>query len=387
MDRLRLEPGTLGEALGGTAGGGAERDCGSLCEKDLEDGVDQSRLTDARTASDRQHLGNESNANSLSLAIGEHQLRPLLDPRDSLVGIDRRPRRPSDSERLELFGDLPLGPVEAGEEDAAMALEVIGDYGAAFELEAERRFDELSRDFEQRLSERDELFGREPAMPFVHRLGQRVGDAGTHADQRRLLDAELARDLIRCTEADAADVAGQSVRVLRDELDSITAVGFVDAHGTRGTDAVAVQEQHDLANDLLLGPAADDALRPLGADPCHLPQTARLLLDDVKNGIPECAHQLLRVDRPDAADHPGAEILFDPFDRRRRRGLEERGSELDAMRAVVDPGSARLHKLAGRDHRCVTKDGDQVALTAGFDAQHAEAVLFVVEGDALDEAG
>jgi hypothetical protein len=35
----------------------------------------------------------------------------------------------------------------------------------------------------------------------------------------------------------------------------------------------------------------------------------------------------------------------------------------------------------------VTKDGDQVALTAGFDAQHAEAVLFVVEGDALDEAG
>jgi len=35
----------------------------------------------------------------------------------------------------------------------------------------------------------------------------------------------------------------------------------------------------------------------------------------------------------------------------------------------------------------VTEDGDQVALTAGFDAQHAEAVLFVVERDALDEAG
>jgi len=33
-------------------------------------------------------------------------------------------------------------------------------------------------------------------MPFVHRLGERVGDAGTHADQCRLLDAELARDLI-----------------------------------------------------------------------------------------------------------------------------------------------------------------------------------------------
>ena len=204
-----------------------------------------------------------------------------------------------------------------------MALEVIGDYGAAFELEAERRFDELSRDFEQRLSERDELFGREPAMPFVHRLGQRVGDAGTHADQRRLLDAELARDLIRCTEADAADVAGQAIGVLRDELDGIAAVGFVDAHGARGADAVAVQEQHDLANDLLLGPASDDALRPLQANSSDLAQAARLLLNDVKNGFSEGAHQFLCVDRPDATDHPGAEILFDPFDRRRGRGLEE----------------------------------------------------------------
>jgi hypothetical protein len=57
------------------------------------------------------------------------------------------------------------------------------------------------------------------------------------------------------------------------------------------------------------------------------------------------------------------------------------------MRAVVDPVSARLHELASRDHRCVAEDGDQVALAAGFDAQHAEAVLIVVEGNALDEAG
>src|SRR5712671_4192979 len=43
--------------------------------------------------------------------------------------------------------------------------------------------------------------------------------------------------------------------------------------------------------------------------------------------------------------------------------------------------------LANRDHRRVAEDGDQVALPAGFDAEHAEAVLVVVEGDALDEAG
>jgi hypothetical protein len=53
----------------------------------------------------------------------------------------------------------------------------------------------------------------------------------------------------------------------------------------------------------------------------------------------------------------------------------------------LTPGAAGLDELAGRDHRRVTEDGDQVALAAGFDAQHAEPVLFVVEGDALDEAG
>ena len=224
-------------------------------------------------------------------------------------------------------------------------------------------------------------------MPFVHRLGERVGDPGTDADQRGLLDAELGRDLVGGSEADAADVAGQPVRVLRDQLNRIGAVGLVDAHRARGADAIAVQEQHDLADHLLLGPAPDDPLGTLRADAGHLAQAARLLLDDFEHGLAEGADQLPRVDRPDAADHPGAEVFLDPLDRRRRRRLEERRPELDAVGAIVDPASARLHELAGRDHRRMAKDGDQVALTAGFDPQNAKPVLFVVEGDALDQTG
>src|SRR4030081_4070079 len=98
-------------------------------------------------------------------------------------------------------------------------------------------------------------------MPFVQRLGERVGDAGTYPDQRSLLDAELRRDLVGGAEADAADIAGQAIGILRDELDCLGAVGLVDAHRARGADAGAWQEQHDLADDLLLGPAANDALR------------------------------------------------------------------------------------------------------------------------------
>jgi hypothetical protein len=46
-----------------------------------------------------------------------------------------------------------------------------------------------------------------------------------------------------------------------------------------------------------------------------------------------------------------------------------------------------LDELAGRDHRGVAENCDQVALPASFDPQDAEAVLRVVEGDTLDQTG
>src|SRR6266446_7691543 len=120
-------------------------------------------------------------------------------------------------------------------------------------------------------------------MPFIHRLCERIGDPGTYADQCRLFDAQLARDLVRRAEADASDIASQPIGVLRYEPNGISAVSFVDAHRARRADAVAVQEQHDLPNHLLLCPASDNALRALWADPGHLTQATRFLLDHIEH--------------------------------------------------------------------------------------------------------
>jgi hypothetical protein len=60
---------------------------------------------------------------------------------------------------------------------------------------------------------------------------------------------------------------------------------------------------------------------------------------------------------------------------------------MDAMRAVVDPGPARLNELAGRDHRGVADEGDEITLTASFDTQDAKAIFGVVERDAVDQPG
>jgi hypothetical protein len=148
-----------------------------------------------------------------------------------------------------------------------------------------------------------------------------------------------------------------------------------------------LQKQHDLANHPLLGPARDNPLRTLGANAGHLAQSTRLLLDDVEHGFTKGANQLLRRDRPDAADHAGAQIFFDTLNRCRGRCLEERGSELDAVCAVIDPGSTRLNELACRDHRGVAENRDQVTLAARFDTQNTEAVLGVVKSHPVDQTG
>src|SRR6266853_3562865 len=82
------------------------------------------------------------------------------------------------------------------------AFEIVGDYSAIIELKAHCGLDEFGRHFEQLFGEGNELFDRKAAMPFVHRLRERIGDPGADADQCCLLDAEFARDLISRAEAD-----------------------------------------------------------------------------------------------------------------------------------------------------------------------------------------
>src|SRR5215469_11440554 len=108
---------------------------------------------------------------------------------------------------------------------------------------------------------------------------RRNNPLGVRNDPRPLFDAEFGCDLVGRAEADATDVAGQAVRVFRNQPDGIGAIGLVDAHRARPADAIAVQEQHDLADHLRLGPAGDDPLRTFGADAGHLTQAGGLLLD------------------------------------------------------------------------------------------------------------
>src|SRR5262249_4822761 len=146
------------------------------------------------------------------------------------------------------------------------------------------------------------------------------------------------------------------------------------------------QEDHDPADGLLLLPALADALNPPRADTLDVAEKSRTLVDDGEGALAEHLDDLAGEVRPDSLDEAGAEVLDDPFDGVRRRGAQLLGFELRSVVAVLYPGAAGFHILAGNhawqlaDHR----HGHTPAL--GLHAQHGEAGLWVVERDALDDA-
>ena len=133
-----------------------------------------------------------------------------------------------------------------------------------------------------------------------------ASDAGANPHHSVLGDADLCRDLVGRLEADAADVTRQAVWVLADDRDGLGTIGLVDPHRPAGADAMGVQEQHDLAYDLLLGPAGGDAFCALGADALDLAQ-APAQPRSRQTQLAESLHQALGIGWSDAADHARAQ--------------------------------------------------------------------------------
>jgi hypothetical protein len=317
--------------------------------------------------------------------LGQRQAGLAFDPRQRLLGVDLGPGQRPAGQAQEPVGDDLLCPVQPREEDAALLADRVRDHRSLDQLEFQRGLHQLQRYLKQAGGKRHQFVAGQTAVALVHRLGQRVRDAGAHPHHGRLVDAEPHRNCIGGLEADAADVARQPVRVLRHDLDGIGAIGLEDAHGACRAHAMAVQEDHDLAHDLLLGPGACDALGAHRPDAGHLAQAIWLTLDDIEHPLAESLDELPGVDRADAADHAGGEILLDAFGRCRSRAAQKAGLELLAMGAVVDPFARGGDPLAGRDRGGVPDGGHEITVPARLDTQNAEAVLGIMVGDALDE--
>ena len=102
------------------------------------------------------------------------------------------------------------------------ALDRVGHDLARRERVVERGRDEIRRRVQElaRPAPRGVL-GRQPAMALVHRLGQRIRIPARRRIGAVCVDAERWRRSGRRSEADAADVAGEPLGVLRDDLHGV----------------------------------------------------------------------------------------------------------------------------------------------------------------------
>ena len=85
-------------------------------------------------------------------------------------------------------------------------------------------------------------------------------------------------------------------------------------------------------------------------------------------------------------DHSGAQIPFDPLQRRGRHDAQLRRLELEAMRPIGDPPAAAVNIFPRRDGGGSPDHRDQVPMAAHLHPEDAEARLLAVEGDAFHTA-
>ena len=216
---------------------------------------------------------------------------------------------------------------------------------------------------------------------------ERVLDGGPGPIGTVAVDPHLGRQFIGGLEADAPDVVGQPVRVLLDLGDGFLAVGPVDAHGPAEADAMLGQEEHDFADFLLLLPALADPLDPFLADALDVEEEIGGRLEDFEGPFLVDADDLGGDLRPDAADRPGGQILFDAFRRGRVGGLEFVGLELLAVFPVHDPLAGGFQMLASRNRSRAAHDRHQVLTALDLHLEDGKPILGVVVGDTFDEAG
>src|SRR6188508_3387586 len=98
-------------------------------------------------------------------------------------------------------------------------------------------------------------------MAIRNGLHQCVRDAGPSTEHGLLRDTEPLCQLVRSLESDSADVACQTIRIFLHERDRVSPVCLEYADRPRRTDAMALQEDHDLTDRLLVRPTSGDPLQ------------------------------------------------------------------------------------------------------------------------------
>src|SRR5262249_52158439 len=114
-----------------------------------------------------------------------------------------------------------------------------------------------------------------------------VAHASLGSDHGVTWNTQPLGERISRLEANTMDVQGEAIGILADSDNGIVAIGLVNTHSSSCSDAMRVQEDHNLSNHFLGGPGLDHPLFAFRTNAVEFGQAFRGLLNDVKDGFPE----------------------------------------------------------------------------------------------------
>ena len=151
-------------------------------------------------------------------------------------------------------------------------------------------------------------------------------------------------------------------------------------------DLVALEEKHNIFNFLLLLPALLDALHPDLPDSLHLQQRIRMLLYHIQGVLAEFLNNAFCKLGSHALHQAGTQVFLDAVDGGREGFLKFLYRELAAVFCVYFP---EAFQRKDRSHVGVghgANDGDQVGIAFGGGFEDGVTVLWILVGDAFDDA-
>jgi len=216
-------------------------------------------------------------------------------------------------------------------------------------------------------------------------LLQHVEHPRTVAEVRIGGNADVARDGVGGHEANAKNIGGQLIGVLRDHAYGLIAVLLIDLYSVRGRDIVAAQKQHDLLDCLLRGPCLFDHGHAFFANAGDLDKAGARLLDDVECLQTEVRHDTPGRHRADALDETAPQVFLQSSECGWLCLLGMGDLELASILEVLSPVPREAQCLARVNVWKAAHDGNEVAFPRCFEPGDGIAGILGVISDAFDD--
>src|SRR5579859_1171561 len=181
----------------------------------------------------------------------------------------------------------------------------------------------------------------------------------------------------------------QLIWVLTHNANRVFAILLVDARRHVHRDLMRLQEEVQLFDLALLRPGADNLLAILRADPLHLAQAFRLLLDDRQGLLAKVLDDQFGFFGANAFDQTRAKIALNPF-LRGWQALRKTGDvQLTAIAWIVLPLPLNGEQLPNlntrqRANNCgqiITKEPPAIVQA---EAHHGLMIIFIAKDNAFD---